>query len=148
MQSPHGTLVPRDRRQPLGKIRRDLRFGERIEHDLLAKTVQAKLVPQGIERMIARDDLGEPEGRQPHDAGTATPTCDVVDELNRRPIGPVQVFGDEQERFVLRLAIEKLAHFAEHALGRCADELIAQRFALFSSADPRQLQQPRRRDRS
>ena len=148
VQSPHCALVGRDRRQPLGEIRRDLLLRERIEHDLLAETVQTKLVPQGVERMIASDDLGEPEARQPHEAGVAAPAREEVDELERRPIAPVQVFRDQQQRSVLGVAIEEFAHLAEHALGGCADELLAQRFALVGSANPRQLQQPGRRDRA
>ncbi len=148
VQSPHRTLVFRDGRQPLGEIRRDLRLGERIEHDLLAETVQTKLVAQSVERMIASNDLGEPEARQPHDTGAAAPPREEFDELDRRPIAPMQVFRDQQQRPILRVAIEEFAHLPEHPLRGCADELLAQRFALLGGAEPRQLQQPGRRDRA
>ena len=142
VQSPHGALVLRDGRQPLGEIRRDLLLRERIEHDLLAETVQTKLVAQSVERMIASNDLGEPEARQPHEAGFAAPTCEEIDELDCRPIAPVQIFRDQQQRPVLGVAIEEFTHLSEHALGGCADELLLQCFALIRSANPRQLQQP------
>ncbi len=146
VQRAHEALVMRHLRRAPGEIGRDLALGERIEHDLFAQSVQAELVPQRAERVIERDHLGQSEARQPHESSRASPTCDVVDELRCRAIAPVQVLGDEQQRAICRVAVEELAHFAQHALGMDSDQLTQQRFADFRCAEPGQLQQPGRRD--
>ena len=74
--------------------------------------------------MIAGDDLGEPEARQPHEAGGAAPTREEVDELHRRPVAPVQIFRDQQQRPILGVAIEEFTHLPEHALRGCSHELL------------------------
>ena len=95
--------------------------------------------------MIQRDHLGETEACKPHDARAAAPSRDIVDELNRRTVAPVQVLGYQQQRPALGLAIEQLAHFAQHAIRARARELSSQGVALLRRAEPRQLQQPGRR---
>ncbi len=95
--------------------------------------------------MIQRDHLGETEACQPHEARAATPSRDIVDELNRRAVAPMQVLGDQQQRPALGVAIEHLAHLAQHAIRADARELSSQGVALFRGAEPRQLQQPGRR---
>ena len=96
--------------------------------------------------MIRRDHLCEPEGRYPHQTGIGSPPGEEVDELQRRPVAPVQILGDQQQRD-LGVAIKEFTHLAEHSLGVRACELASQRFALVGSANPGQLQQPGRRDR-
>ena len=146
VQRSHEVLVTGRGTRTLGNVRGDLRFGERIQHDLLAEVMQAQLVPQRVERMVGSDDLGQPEARQPHETTAAASSRDVVDELGRRAIAPMQVLGDQQQRPVLGVAVEELAHLAQHALRIHADELSAQALPLFSSTEPGQLQQPGRRD--
>ena len=126
----------------------DLAFGERIEHDLLAQVMQAQLAPQRVERMVERHDLGEAKACKPHEPRAATAPRDVVDELDRRAVAPMQVLGHQQQRPALARAIEKLAHLAQHAIRADAGELSSQRFALLRGAEPRQLQEPGRRDRA
>ena len=95
--------------------------------------------------MVQRDHLGQAEARQPHQARAAAPPRDVVDELDRRPVAPVQVFGHQQQRPLLGVAVEQLAHLAQHAVGAHAGQFAPQRVAFLRGAQPRQLQQPGRR---
>ena len=145
MQRAHERFVAGDRRRSFRHVVGDLAFGERIEHDLLAQAVQAQLVPQRVERMVQRDDLGEAKACEPHEARAAAPPRDVVDELDRRAVAPMQVLGHQQQRPALGVAIEQLAHLAQHAIRADAGELSSQRVALLRGAEPRQLQQPGRR---
>ena len=105
-------------------------------------------MPQRIERMIQRDDLGETEACQPHEARAAAPPRDIVDELDRRTVAPMQVLGHQQQRPALGVAIEHLAHLAQHSIRADARQLSSQRLALLRGAEPRQLQQPGRRHRA
>ena len=139
-------FVAGERLRALGHVVRDLGLRERIEHDLLAQPVQAQLVPQRIERVIQRDDLGQAKAREPHEARAAAPPRDMVDEPERRPVAPMQVFGHQQQRPLLGVAIQHLAHLPQHAVRADAGELAPQRVALVCGGEPWQLQQPRRRD--
>ena len=58
----------------------------------------------------------------------------------------MQVLGDEEQRAVRGAALEQLAHFAQHAGLACAGELAAQQLAFGRGREPRQVQQPGRRD--
>ena len=145
VQRTHEGLVARERRRTLRDVVGDLGLGEGVEHDLLAQPVQAQLAPQGVERMVHRDHLGHAEGRQPHQAGAAAPPRDVVDELDRRAVAPVQVFRHQQQRPLLGVAVEQLAHLAQHAVRAHAGQFAPQRVAFLRGAEPRQLQQPGRR---
>ena len=145
MQGTHEGLVARERGRKLSDAVGDLGLGEGIEHDLLAQTVQAQLAPQGVERMVRRHHLGQAEGRQPHQAGAAAPPGDVVYQLDRRPVAPVQVLRHQQERTLFGVAVQQLAHFPQHALRAHASEFAAKRLSFFRGAEPWQLQQPRRR---
>ena len=95
--------------------------------------------------MVRRDHLGHAEGRQPHQAGAAAPPRDVVDELDRRAVAPVQVFRHQQQRPLLGVAVEQLAHLAQHAVRAHAGQFAPQCVAFLRGAEPRQLQQPGRR---
>ena len=46
--------------------------------------------------MIERHDLGEAKACKPHEARAATAPRDVVDELDRRAVAPMQVLGHQQ----------------------------------------------------
>ena len=146
MQRTHERFVGGDRWRSLGHVVRDLTFRERVEHDLLAEAVQAQLVPQRAERMVQCHDLGDTKACQPHQPRAATPSRDIVDELERRAVAPMQVFGHEQQRSALGRAIENLAHLAQHAIRADPRELSSKRFALVRGAVPRQLQEPGRCD--
>ena len=98
--------------------------------------------------MIERHDLGETKACEPHEARVAAPSRDVVDELDRRAIAPMEVLGHKQQRPALARAIQKLAHLAQHAICRDTGELPPQSVALLGGAEPRQLQEPGRRDRA
>ncbi|VVO20907.1 hypothetical protein PS691_04182 [Pseudomonas fluorescens] len=123
----------------------DLGFRERIEHHFLAQTLQAQFVAQRAERMIERYHLGEAQARQPHKPRAATSPRHIVDELDRRPIAPVQVFGHQQQRALLCVAVQQFTHFPQHAVRTDAGKLAPQCVSLLRSAQPRQLQQPGRR---
>ena len=146
MQRPDERLVGGERRGPLRDVVGDLLLRERIEHDLLAQAMQAQLVPQRLERMVVRDDLGETEAREPHQARVRPPARDMVDELDRRVVAPMQVLGHQQQRPLGGIAVEELAHLAQHAIRAHARELASQGVALLRGAQPRQLQQPGGRD--
>ena len=73
--------------------------------------------------MVERHDLGETEACKPHEPRAATAPRDVVDELDRRAVTPMQVLGHQQQRATLGVAIEELAHFAQHAIRVDAGEL-------------------------
>ena len=105
-----------------------------------------KLVSQRVERMIRGDHLGEPEARKPHEAAAAAPAREVIDELDRRAIAPMQVLRHQQQRTALGVTVQEFAHFAEHPFQVDADKLSQQGFALFRGTEPGQLQQPGRRD--
>src|SRR3990167_8988097 len=77
-------------------------------------------------------------------ARTKASPGDVVDELDGGPVAPVQVFGDQQQRPLLRVAIQQFAHLSQHTLRADASEFAAQRVAPIRAAQPRQLQQPGR----
>ena len=98
--------------------------------------------------MIERHDLGETKACEPHEARVAAPSRDVVDELDRRAIAPMEVLGYKQQRPALARAIQKLAHLAQHAISRNTGELPPQSVALLGGAEPRQLQEPGRCDRT
>ena len=61
------------------------------------------------------------------------------------PVAPVQVFRHQQQRTLLGVAVEQLAHLAQHAVRAHAGQLTPQRVAFLRGAEPRQLQQPGRR---
>ena len=105
-----------------------------------------KLVSQRVERMIRGDDLGEPEARKPHEAAAAAPAREIVDELDRGAIAPMQILRHQQQRTALGVAVQEFAHFTEHPFQVDADELSQQGFALFGGTEPGQLQQPGGRD--
>ena len=138
-------FVAGQRWQVLSDVFGDLGFGERIEHDFLAHSVQPQLMPHPVEWMIQRDDLSGTKACQPHEARAAAPTGDVVDELNGRTVAPMQVLGHQQQRPALGIAIEHLAHLAQHSIQAHSRKLASQRIALLGAAQPRQLQQPGRR---
>ena len=96
--------------------------------------------------MIRADDFRKAEAREPQQSSAGATARDVVDELHRRLIAPVQVLGDEQQRTIRRVAIQQLAHLPQHARLARAGELAAQSLALGCTAQPRQLQQPCRSD--
>ena len=155
MQRADERLVAGERRGPLRDVVRDLLLRERIEHDLLAQAVQAQLVPHRLERMVVRDDLGETKVREPHQAGVSAPARDVVDELDRRRSLQCRSSVTSNSGRALGVAIEELAHLAQHPVRADARELASQGVALLRGAEPRQLQQPggrhgaqQRRDRA
>ena len=80
--------------------------------------------------MIQRDDLGQTKARKPHQSRAAASARDVVDQLDRRAVAPVQIFGHQQQRPALGVAIEQLAHLAQHAIRADAGKLSSQRVAL------------------
>ena len=116
VQRAHERFVAGDRWRSFRHVFGHLCFGERVQNDLLAQPMQPQLAPQWIERMIERHDLGETKACEPHEARVAPPSRDVVDELDRRAIAPMQVLGHKQQRPALARAIEKLAHLAQHAI--------------------------------
>ena len=80
--------------------------------------------------MVERHDLGETKAGKPHEPRAATAPRDVVDELDRRAVAPMQILGHQQQRATLGVAIEELAHLAQHAIRADAGELSSQRFPL------------------
>ena len=98
VQRAHERFVAGDRWRSFRHVVGDLAFGERIEHDLLAQVMQAQLVPQRVERMVERHDLGEAKACKPHEPRAAAAPRDVVDELDRRAVAPMQVLGHQQQR--------------------------------------------------
>ena len=78
--------------------------------------------------------------------GARATARDVVHELHGSLIAPVQVFGDEHERMVLRVAVQELAHLPQHARLAGSRELAPQSLPFGSSGKPRKLQQPGRSD--
>ena len=76
----------------------------------------------------------------------AAPAREIVDELDRGAIAPMQVLRHQQQRSALGVTVQEFAHFAEHPFQVDADKLSQQRFALFRGTEPGQLQQPGRRD--
>jgi hypothetical protein len=60
----------------------------------------------------------------------------------------MQVLRHHQQRALLRVAIEQLRHFAQHAIRPYAGQVPSQRLTLLCGAEPWQLQEPRRRDRA
>ncbi|MCY1562487.1 hypothetical protein D9M68_998930 [compost metagenome] len=58
----------------------------------------------------------------------------------------MQVFGHQQQRPLLRVAVQQFAHFPQHAFRTNAGKLTSQTVSLLGSAQPRQLQQPSRCD--
>ena len=148
VQRAHERFVAGDRWRSFRHVFRDLCFGERSRTISSREPMQAQLAPQRIERMIERHDLGETKACEPHEARVAAPSRDIVDELDRRAIAPMQVLGHEQQRPALARAIQKLAHLAQHAICGDTGELSPQSVALLGGAEPRQLQEPGRRDRT
>ena len=95
---------------------RDVLLRERIEDHLVAEPVQAELVTQRVERAVIADDLRKPEACEPHQAPVSASPRNVVNQLKRRAVAPMQIFGHEQQRALCGVAIQQLAHFAEHAV--------------------------------
>ena len=110
--------------------------------------MQPQLVPQRVERMVQRDHFGQPEARQPHEAGAAAPPRHVIDELDRCPVTPVQVLGHQQQRPALGVTVDQLPNLAQHSIRADTHQLSTQCLALVGCAQPRQLQQPSGRDRA
>src|SRR6185436_2133945 len=98
------------------------------------------------ERMIRSDHFRESETAKPHEPARAAPTGQVVDELDRGAIGPMQVLRHQQQRSALGVTVEELAHFTKHPFQVDADQLPKQGFALLRRTQPGQLQQPSWRD--
>ncbi|MNN25921.1 hypothetical protein D3C81_1394130 [compost metagenome] len=145
MQGTHEGFIAGQRGRTQRNKVSDLGFREWIEHHFLAQTLQAQFVAQRIERMIERHHLGDAEARQPHKPSAAASPRHIVDELDRRPIAPVQVFGYQQQRSLLGVAVQQFTHFPQHAIRTDAGKLAPQRVSLLRGAQPRQLQQPGRR---
>ena len=141
-------LIGRERRRMPGDVGGDLGLGEGVEQDLLAQAVQAQLTSQGVERMVRRDHLGHAKGREPHQASAAAPPRDVVDELDRRAVAPVQVLRHQQQGALVGVAVQQLAHLPQHAVRAYAGQFSPQCVAFLGGAEPRQLQQPGRPDRA
>ena len=84
----------------------DVLFGYRLQlFDLAARTSVAHACRTfGVhrstyyrwKRMVERHDLGEAKACKPHEPRDATAPRDVVDELDRRAVAPMQVFGHQQ----------------------------------------------------
>jgi hypothetical protein len=55
--------------------------------------------------MVRRDHLGHAKGREPHQASAAAPPRDVVDELDRRAVAPVQVFRHQQQGALVGVSV-------------------------------------------
>ena len=137
VQRAHECFVVRDRWRSFLHVFRDLCFGERVQDDLVGEPMQPQLAPQRIERMIERHDLGEAEACEPHEARVASPSRDVVDQLDRRAIAPMKILGHKQQLPALARAVQKLAHLAQHAVRRDTGELPPQSVALLGGAEPR-----------
>ena len=146
MQRAYEAFVCRQGWNSRGDVLADFFLRERIEHDLLRQPMQAKLVAHRPERMVRGDDLGEAEAREPKQPRAGATARDVIHELHGRVIAPVQVLGDEQQRAILRVAVQELAHFAQHAGLARAGELAPQSLAFGRAGEPRELQQPGRSD--
>lgn len=131
-------------RHPLAHIGRHLLLAEGGQAYLLTQALLAQRLPEPMEWMVGDNGLIRPDTAQPHQTAGAASAGEVVDELEGRGIAPVQIFGDQQQRSLLCVAIQKLAHFPQHALGMGADQLMQQGLALRRRAEPGQLQQPGR----
>jgi hypothetical protein len=88
------------------------------------------------------------KARQPHQLPPLRRPGQIVDELNRRVVGPMQVLREQQERLPFGVPAQEFAHLAQHPFEVDADKLSQQGLALFDGAQPRQLQEPGRRDSS
>jgi len=56
---------------------------------------------------------------------------DVIDEMQRCAITPMEVLGDQQQRSALARAIQDFAHLAQHAIWRDTGQLPPQSVSLF-----------------
>ena len=95
-----------------------------------------------------RDQLRHAKAAEPQQPRPRAAAREVVDELHRRVVTPVQVLGDQQQRAFFRVAIEELPHLAQHPRLPGAGQLAPQGLALFRRGEPRQLEEPGRRDRA
>ena len=148
VQRPHERRIGGQRRHARRHVLADFRLGEVVERELCAEAMQAQLLPHRRERVVGRDQLRHAETAEPEQPCRRAAAREVVDELHRGLVAPVQVLGDQQERSLLRVAIEELAHLAQHPGLAGTGQLAPQRLALFRRREPGQLEEPCRRDRA
>ena len=105
-----------ERRHARGDVLADLRLRERVERRSLrrGRAGAARGAPSRADgpRPIISVTRKLAEPQQPRRRAAAR---EVVDELHRGVVAPVQVLGDQQQRPILGVAIEQLAHLAQHA---------------------------------
>src|SRR5215211_3365103 len=95
---------------------------EQVRHELARLVLAERLQPKhrGIDRAAepGRPLLEQLRSRQAkqHDRYVANPADEVLEQVEQRRLGPVDVLEDEYERVALRRRLEQLAHRPERLL--------------------------------
>src|ERR1700674_1040624 len=92
--------------------------------------------------MIGGDDLRQSEGPEPQQTAMTASARQVIPQLTGCVIAPMQVLCHEQQRTILRVTVQQLTHFSQHARLACTDELGPQCIAFGCAAKPWQAQEP------
>ena len=144
MQRARQCLVLRGgaRAQAAQQIGVDLALGEGFQRQLATQLVHAQLLPQGLHRVVAQHQIGQPKAGHQHPSRRAATPRQVVEQADRGMVAPVQVLDHQQQRLRGGCCIEQRAKFAQHAVLRGTGQLAAQLHLVGLGDKPRQLRQP------
>ena len=126
-------------------ILRDGISAERADRDLGTEATPAEFACQTVNRMVLCDRIAPPVRANHEQARRLASSGERVDQVDRRGIGPLQVFEDEHERVFAADRLERLEHLSEHPLGRCPDQAAVDGLELVVGEEPRHLRDPGRR---
>lgn len=129
------------------EILRHIILTERCERELDCRTAGRHLVNDAPERCARRRHLERSTAADDQEPRRLAPTADDLQQIERRGVGPVQIFQDEQERCVgiVRVGIERLERFgqlAQHTLAIRLGHMPLHLLTLGGIDQRRQLQQP------
>ena len=93
------------------------------ERQLVALAMQQQVLLERSERVLADQDLDRSIRAQQEQPGRAGPSRQIGDQIQGRIVGPVQVLEPEHEETLVVQCLQRLSHFAQHSLRRCAGRL-------------------------
>ena len=127
---PAGVLANELRQAVLASVLRlafevlgDGAFGQRLEHDVVAKLLQTEVVVQAAQWMLSELRILRAIADHDHQARMGAMTGEGRKHVDRRIIRPMKVLEDEGERRLRRESGEEFADLAQHTATDRADQL-------------------------
>ena len=103
-------------RKHQGEVALDVARLEEAERDLFEGAVRAQLVANAEERMLRQRHVRGPVGRQHEHAHLVEAAGQIVQHVDRRDVGPMQIVEEQHERPQPRRFEEQRAELALHPL--------------------------------